>query len=319
MKKLEIFSPAFVALLWAVFCFAPGCADTTPPKPVVQDSTVQVIQDSVKWFCGTVEPEKSTKRGAALNGYAWPVGKILRVGFIQGVAYQQRMKDAYTEVLKYANLKVEYPLSGSTDFRWSFVPQLGAYSYIGTMCSSRSQSQETGNIGFRNANNLGVEIHEILHSWGLLHEQASPNANICWNKEVVYEALARTNGWTRAMVDQNVFAKYSSTQATATAYDPISVMQYSVPGAWVCSGIGIPGGNVLSELDKAILRLIYPGVTVTDPPITGAFTLTLQQRKDLLTRVQGFQYAAQISLASAIAATVAADSSVNYTKRVLGL
>lgn len=308
MKKLGVFAPAFVAVIWAFICFG-GCINHNP-APVTSN-----------WYCATIDPPKSTERGAFLNGKSWPVGSVLRIGFMGGTAqYQQRVKDAYAEIAKEANLKFTYPASGPFEIRWSFNPNQGAYSYLGRDCLSIPQSVATGNIGFRNANNLGVEIHEANHSLAAIHEQSQSNANICWNKSVVYADLARTNGWSTSMVDQNVFFKYTASQNTATAYDQTSVMQYNVPGTWVCSGVGIPGGNVLSELDKAILRLVYPGtVTPTDPPITGTFTLTLQQRKALLTRAQGVQNAAQISLAAAAAAKVAADSSVAFTKRTLGL
>lgn len=304
-----------VAMTLIVACWQ--CVGTDPKS--VPAETKKEDRDSSNWYCATIDPPKSNERGAFLNGKSWPVGSVLKVGFMGGTAaYQQRVKDAYAEIARYGNLKFAYPSSGPYDLRWSFNPNQGAYSYVGTDCRSIPQNVATGNIGFRNANNLGVEIHECDHSVGAIHEQSQSNANICWNKSVVYADLARTNGWSTSVVDQNVFFKYTASQNTATAYDQTSVMQYSVPGTWVCSGVGIPGGVVLSQLDKDILALVYPGtVTPTDPPITG--TLTTEQKRAILTRVQGVQNAAQITLAAATAAKVAADSSVNYTKRVLGL
>lgn len=315
MKKLEVFAPAIICVIWAFICFG-GCINHNTP-PVTQEAKREV-RDTVAGFCTTIDPPKSTKRAGVINGKQWPNGSIIRVQFIGGNADQiSRMKAAYAEWAKWVNLKFEYPTTGPYQHRWTFSPG-SAYSYIGTDCNYISQSSNTGNIGFNNPGN-STQLHEIAHALSYVHEQSQPNANICWNKSVVYADLLRTNGWSAATVDANVFAKFTTPQVTATSYDPTSIMQYSVPGAWVCSGTGISGGIVLSDLDKSLGQLIYPGITTTDPPITGTFTLTLQQRQSLLTRVQGFQNAAQISLAAATAAKVAADSSVAFTKRTLGL
>ena len=52
---------------------------------------------------------------------------------------------------------------------------------------------------------LAALYHEFGHALGFIHEQASPIANIQWNKPVVYEYYQRVYGWSQASVDFNLF------------------------------------------------------------------------------------------------------------------
>ena len=72
-------------------------------------------------------------------------------------------------------------------------------------------------------------LHEFGHALVVVHEQASPLANISWNKDVVYSEVAERNGWDKDRIDSNFFKVYTTADVTATAFDLSSIMLYSFP------------------------------------------------------------------------------------------
>jgi hypothetical protein len=67
-------------------------------------------------------------------------------------------------------------------------------------------------------------IHEFGHAIGCIHEQASPVADIPWNKPVVYENYLKNNGWNQDMVDSNVFVKAAQASTLNSNWDKTSIM-----------------------------------------------------------------------------------------------
>lgn len=259
---------------YVIFLCLSGCDD----KPTVIDPekpTVRVVPDSE--YCHTIySPPLVTAVG--VKGKYWTNGQTIRIGFIGGNASQRKyVTDGIIEIAKYVNLNFTYPAAGPYDIRYAFVSGNGSYSYVGTDCKSIPQATPTTNIGW---SGLSVVLHETLHALGMAHEQASPNSDIIWNKEVVYAALGGPpNNWSRATVDWNVFRKMTQAEADATIFDPLSIGQYSVPGSWTQNyPNGIPGGQVLSAYDKLFWSKIYPK---TIQPPTGV-TITTAQRDSLL-------------------------------------
>jgi hypothetical protein len=111
--------------------------------------------------------------------------------------------------------------------------------------------------------NLGIPmaasmLHEFGHALGLIHEHASPNASLPWNKQQVYkERSGPPNYWDKQTIDYNVFYRYTSI-TTYRPFDVDSVMMNSYPGTWFLDGQARRGGMVLSESDKRFIAQLYP-------------------------------------------------------------
>jgi hypothetical protein len=275
-------------LLFFAFAFALfSCVNTTPqqesnPEQYLQhvDAKQQTRTVPDSEFCKTISIPEKTSRAVGVRGKFWTVGQTLKIGFIGGTAAQRKYAtDGWTEWAKYVNLKFTYPAKGPYDIRIAFNSGDGAWSYIGLDCKTVSASQPTMNIGW---SGLDVCLHEEGHALGMAHEQASPKSAICWNKPAVYAALGGPpNYWNKPTVDFNVFQTLTDAEAQATAWDANSIMQYSIPASWLCApSTGIPGGKVLSDLDKSFMTTIYPGLA--PPPVAGLVSLPGWQRDSLV-------------------------------------
>lgn len=178
--------------------------------------------------------------------------------------------------------------------RISFALPNQAWSMLGNEALMIPKNQPTMNLGWLDNDiqfnspdfkNTGqVVVHEWGHALGMIHEHQNPKENkIVWNKPVVYDELARTNNWTPAMVDNNMFKKYGDWNlcqeakqmegeerfvaeqnycegdlVNGSVYDPKSVMHYFFPKKWMLSGPDtIPVNTQLSEMDKKWIVKYY--------------------------------------------------------------
>lgn len=130
-----------------------------------------------------------------------------------------------------------------------------------------------------------VVIHEFGHAIGCIHEQASPVANIPWNKPVVYEYYLKNDGWNQAQVDSNVFAVADQANTIETTFDRTSIMyvspssdlsisyllvtfsidaslnfnrEYPIDPSWTLDGSSAGWNRVLSDQDKTFIMQRYP-------------------------------------------------------------
>ncbi len=102
----------------------------------------------------------------------------------------------------------------------------------------------------------GTTMHEFGHALGLLHEQSYPGA-IKWNKDTVYKYYERFE-WDKAKTDFNVLEISEQFFTNGTAYDPKSIMHYSIPAWQTLDGYTVEENYEMSDGDKKIIAAIYP-------------------------------------------------------------
>lgn len=203
-------------------------------------------------------------RAIAPIGKAWMNGSTLRVRFLGGTPTEQAVaREQANWWAAFANLTFDFNNAANAEIRISFDRGDGAWSYVGTDCSSIPTNQATMNLGFLDG---GTAAHEFGHAIGLAHEHQNPDGGIQWNEEVVVRELAGSpNFWDEATIRHNVLRKYSANQINGTKFDPDSIMLYFFPGSWTLNGIGTNANEVLSNIDKQFIAgaKMYPGKGTT--------------------------------------------------------
>lgn len=276
MKYIFKFKWAALALMVSIgfgALIVPGCGGkpTVVNPPVVVSDTLQ----NKEWYCTPIAPKESIERTVSMRGKAWPVGSVIRIGFLNGqgtAAQKQMVKDAYARwsASDAANLKFEFPETGSTNIRVSFTPG-SAWSYIGVDCNSIAQNQPTLNFGFGGPSTIE---HEAGHSLGLLHEQQLAGG-ICWNEaNVISDLSGPPNRWNLATIRFNVLDYHNPANIITSGYDKNSIMHYSIPARWTCNGIAIPGGSNISAADKYFVNQVLYPYPVQPPPPPTSLTIT---------------------------------------------
>ena len=335
----------FLIICSSLYFIPPGCGGKPTPPVVVTDTvktdTVPAETPEHLRYCRSIETKEpsTNKRAVGLPGKYWAKTKIFKVGFPWGGTTDQIAfaKDALAEIDTMTSLTFTYPATGPYDLRIKFDPSQGAWSYVGTDCSNIPQTTQTTNIGWGwtkkriiNGKTIwddGVARHEFIHAIGGMHEQCNPNANICWNKPVVYADLAGPpNYWPPATVDANVF--YVCTGAQATSQDIYSISQYPIPVRWLGCGAttGIPGGQFFSLKDREFWgTVVYPNTIVIPPPPPPTITLTAAQVQQLMANALNTKtladeavLKAQAGLNAALAAKSSATNNYNNLKTALG-
>lgn len=213
----------------------------------------------------------------------WANGRTLRVAFRGGTAAMQQKVEHYARLWEqHANLRLQFGAWAQADIRITFdYADGGSWSYVGVDALGIAKTRATMNFGWLTPETDDQEyervvVHEFGHAIGCVHEHQNPNANIPWDKPVVYAYYAQ-QGWSKQDVDANVFQKYAKTQVNATTFDPQSIMLYAVPNAHTIGDFEIGWNRRLSARDKQFIAAQYPKtapaasvLTVDGPPVQGA-------------------------------------------------
>ena len=269
-------------LLFILLIAGYGCTDTPKDKLVIQAPTQETKIEQVPetHICKTIATrEGDTRRAVGSFSKYWAGGKqpTVTVRFLAKNATREAyFKQAAADWSSFCGLKFQYITTGKADVRVRFDDNDGSWSYVGTDAKNiTGTTTATLNIGW---DGYDVCAHELGHAIGLQHEQSNPQKGICWNETNVIKALSGPpNYWTQEQIKFNVFDKSDPETVNTTDWDANSIMQYNIPASWVCDGKAIPGGKVISELDRKFIASAYPG---TPQPTT--ITITPEQRQRML-------------------------------------
>ncbi len=223
-----------------------------------------------------VAGQSATTRAALARNKIWqPVGRTLRVHFLDGAAAMQQQVVRFAHLWSHhANLTFAFdsaPTAGSrhngcaekAEIRISFA-QPGSWSYIGTDALAVPADEPTMNFGWLtpstpNDEVMRVVLHEFGHAIGLIHEHQNPATTVPWNREAVYAYYSGPpNNWTRAEVDHNLFQLYDRDSTQYSAFDRQSIMLYPIPQEFTDGDFTVGWNQSLSAVDKAFVAAWYP-------------------------------------------------------------
>ncbi|KAL7934013.1 metalloprotease [Trichoderma chlorosporum] len=199
----------------------------------------------------------------------WQRGRTIKIKFLSGSpALHDKVKKYANQWLAYANLKFDWlPMDASkADVRIDFKQGAGSSSRVGTdALAEKNQAMRTMNLDIE----LGQPedfirrkvLHEFGHVLGCEHEHQSPLSSFEWNEDLIYKELGRPPiNWSRLTIDHNVINRLKSSEVSASAYDPDSIMLYQYPARWFRnSGASDTKNNArLSARDKEWITNNYP-------------------------------------------------------------
>jgi hypothetical protein len=139
----------------------------------------------------------------------------------------------------------------------------GYWSYLGTDILQIPRNRQTMNLqGFimntPESEYKRVIRHEAGHTLGFPHEHMRQDLVARIDPNKAYEYFWRTQGWNRAMVDQQVLTPLNEASLLKTPADQTSIMCYQLPGSITRNGQPIIGGLDINQTDFDFVKSIYP-------------------------------------------------------------
>ncbi len=196
----------------------------------------------------------------------WLNGSILPVRFLGGdKTVRERVEKYAHQWEEYANIGFRFVDEGQAVIRIAFTPNAGSWSYmgVGNLFYWFQQDTPTMNYGWLTPKTDDEEysrvvLHEFGHALGCIHEHQHPEAGVPWDKEKAYEWYGKTNGWSRAEVDAEVFNRYGKFMTQYSRFDPTSIMMYPVPEEITVGNYSVGWNTRLSQTDKEFIGKLYP-------------------------------------------------------------
>lgn len=203
---------------------------------------------------------------AALTTKYWHSGKVsLTVSFMDIEDPTLRGK-----ILQHMNA---WSSSANVDFtetqdggqvRIATKPGDGYWSYIGTDIFTIAADQPTMNLDSFSLTTPDSEYrrvvrHETGHTMGFIHEHMRQALVDLVDPAKAYKYFLQTQGWSQAVVDQQVLTPIEESSLAGTAPpDPDSIMCYQIPGSITKNGQPIVGGLDIDPTDYAFAAKLYP-------------------------------------------------------------
>ena len=141
----------------------------------------------------------------------------------------------------------------------------GYWSYLGTDILSIPANRPTMNLqGFSLATSddeyKRVVRHETGHTMGFPHEHMRRELVNRIDPQKAYAYFLQTQGWSKAVVDQQVLTPLSAGSYTGTPPDQDSIMCYQLPGSITKDGLPIRGGRDIDGTDYRFAGKVYPRI-----------------------------------------------------------
>lgn len=210
------------------------------------------------------------KRSVAYADYFWENASTLKISFTHDVPLD--LRDRIERIIRqwepYVSLAFEIVADDKGEIRIA-VGGKDSYSTMGTEALTIDADLATLCIGVE-PDNFDFErtlLHEFGHALGFHHAHLHPQANIPWNKPVVYNFFKTNFGWTKAQVNLNLFDVDPTQTLSFGKYDKDSVMHYHVPAFMTLSNWQTKINTTLSEGDKLFASQTYLPINYRELPI----------------------------------------------------
>ena len=191
-------------------------------------------------------------------------GVRLSVAFLDttDVALQKHILEHMNAWSKFANVKF---VAAKTDpqVRIARTVNDGYWSYVGTDILHIPANEPTMNLEAFTLKTPESEYrrvvrHETGHTLGFPHEHMRRALVARIDPAKAYAYFLRTQGWNRAMVDQQVLTPLDDRTIFGTPADQTSIMCYQLPGSITRDGRPILGGTDINATDRGFCLRIYP-------------------------------------------------------------
>ena len=240
------------------------CLDRDPTITGLPDRKAEIPHPPHIASDGTVTHLGTTRQPlAAYPQLMWNTGQTVRVKMMGGTAFvRSKVRQFAEEWTKHANLRFEFvDPSQPAEIRIAF-DKRGSWSTLGRAALGVPSDFPTMNLYLDddspNWRFSILVLHEFGHALGLIHEHQSPASGIQWDREKTYAYFREEAGWDRAMVDEQVFRRYSVGSTNYSAFDQDSIMLYAIPPELTLDGRGTALNAQLSATDMAYIRGWYP-------------------------------------------------------------
>jgi Astacin (Peptidase family M12A) len=193
--------------------------------------------------------------------YWGPLGKRLTVSFMEPTPTD--LRNRIVSHLNAWQCGVNFVFTAGTGQVRISRAQQGYWSYVGTDVLHIALNRPTMNLQAFTMNTPESEYrrvvrHEAGHTLGFPHEHMRRELVQRIDPEKAYAYFQRTQGWSRAMVDQQVLTSLDQNAIFGTPADQTSIMCYQLPAAITRDARPILGGADINSTDLTFAKRIYP-------------------------------------------------------------